>query len=466
MDHGQFVERTGSRHVQKLHIRILRRIISFGRMIKENRVEFQPFRIFHGQNHDPLREVCGLWISICERKPASEISLYPGGFFLIPADHGDGLPPIRLPFPNRLCCFADHLSFIPAPDNADRCAVAADGICRINREAPVAQDVGGKVGDLHGVSVALLQYPESVGQSFEEQFLQLFPVVESVSEMNILGYIAHDSIGAAAETVGQGAIRRHAEILGFVDDHVARLPDAVDFLDPFVDKSERGQIIEVKGSSDRRNGLPSLCLSGEKVLIDFENGAFPDIPAEVPAVFPLELFFHIRRISHLPSGRLILQPCKKDPVEHIDLALHGDQGIIFQAAPDRAFLHEKNAVVQHDPFHWDHFFFIVPAESLQVVEPVITPLDPHGVFRSFVFRPRGMTDRIEGRIPVLIEQTDKELLHRHLGDSVYVQIRKYAGDIVQEDAAAPNDIEVFRTEVLLIVIEDIGNAVHRHCRLA
>ncbi len=52
-----------------------------------------------------------------------------------------------------------------------------DGFHRIDEETAVAQDAGGKVGDLHRVAVALFQEPEGIGGIGQEQFAQRFPVV-------------------------------------------------------------------------------------------------------------------------------------------------------------------------------------------------------------------------------------------------------------------------------------------------
>ena len=69
-------------------------------------------------------------------------------------------------------------------------------------------------------------------------------------------------------------------------------------------------------------------------------------------------------------------------------------------------------------------------------------------------------------VPVLVQKPDKKLLHRHLTDAVHIEFRQNAGNIVQQNVVASNDIEILRPEVLLVIIEDVRNPVHRHRRLS
>ena len=101
------------------------------------------------------------------------------------------------------------------------------------------------------------------------------------------------------------------------------------------------------------------------------------------------------------------------------------------------------------------------AELLQVVEPLIASFDPASpiflIHRAYL---------MYLGIPVLVEKTHKELLHGHLGHSAHIQVRQHAGDVVQQDPVAPDDVEIFRGEIFFVVIQDIGNAVHRHSCLS
>ena len=64
-------------------------------------------------------------------------------------------------------------------------------------------------------------------------------------------------------------------------------------------------------------------------------------------------------------------------------------------------------------------------------------------------------------VPVLVQKPDKKLLHRHLTDAVHIEFRQNAGNVVQQNAVASNDIELLRPEVLLVIIEDVRNPVGR-----
>ena len=125
--------------------------------------------------------------------------------------------------------------------------------------------------------------------------------------MNVLGNVPHDGIGASSEAIFQRPVRHHAEILRFVDDHMARFPDSVSLFDPLVQISERRQIIEIKRILSKRNLLSLFLLRREEFPIKPENGAFPHILPEMPAVKAFELFFLFRRIGHVFSGNLIFQ---------------------------------------------------------------------------------------------------------------------------------------------------------------
>ena len=65
------------------------------------------------------------------------------------------------------------------------------------------------------------------------------------------------------------------------------------------------------------------------------------------------------------------------------------------------------------------------------------------------------TDSVKSWVPILIEESDKQLLHRHLRHSIHIQIRQDAGDIVQQNPVAPDNVEILRTEFFLIIIQDI-----------
>ena len=178
----------------------------------------------------------------------------------------------------------------------------------------------------------------------------------------------------------------------------------------------------------------------------------------MPPVFLIKLFSHGRRIGDILSGYFIFQTGQKNRVQHIDLALHGDKRIVIKTVPDCGPPHDPDSVFKSYFLFRDGHSFQIPAEIFQIMKPLIASFDPD---RFFIFP--DVPDMVNIRIPVLIEETYKELFHRHLRDSVYVQIRQHTGDIVQKDPVAPYDVEVLRTEIFFIIIQNIRDAVHRYC---
>ena len=260
MDHSQLVQRPGRSHIQELDIAVLRRIIFFGRVIEDDGVEFQPFCIFHWKDHDPFCKFGCFQAAVCEIEFTAECFVHSESCHLIPADDGDGLSAVCLPFPDRLYCFTEHASLVAASGHPDRIPVPLDRVHRIDREIPMFQDAGGKVRDLHGISVAFLQHTEPAGYSLQHQTFQIFPVVQPVSVMDILGDVPHDRVGAVPKAVGERAVRHHTEILRLVDDHMARLADAVRLFDPFVNVGKRRQVIKVKIIFGEGDSFPVLIL--------------------------------------------------------------------------------------------------------------------------------------------------------------------------------------------------------------
>ena len=55
-------------------------------------------------------------------------------------------------------------------------------------------------------------------------------------------------------------------------------------------------------------------------------------------------------------------------------------------------------------------------------------------------------------VPVLIQKSCEKLLHCHLPDSIYIQIRQNARDVVQQNAVASDNIEILRAELFVIII--------------
>ena len=299
---------TGRRHIQKLYVPVFRRIMFRGRVIEQYPVKFQAFRIFYRKHHDSLGKVCSFRIAVRQRKLFAQTSAYHLRFLFIPADHRNGFPAFLHPLPDIFFCFSKHLLFIFALSHAYLTSMTADRFHRINRKISMPQDFRCKMRNLHRVAVAFLQQPETVWIRGKHQFSQFFPVVQTVSEMNVLGHVAHDCIGTTPETVFQRPVCHHSKILCLVDDHMARLPDSVGFLDPFVQIRKRRQIVEIKCIFRKRHGFSLLCLCRQKLPVNLINGAFPYIFSKMPAVHPLQFLFLLRRIGDILSGKFIFQP--------------------------------------------------------------------------------------------------------------------------------------------------------------
>ena len=107
--HSQLMQCTGRSYIQEFDIAVLRRIIFFRRVVQYHSVELQPFRIFHREDHDPLCEFSCFQVAVCKFEVTAEGFAYSGSCCLVPADDGDGLSAVRLPFPDYLCCFPDHV---------------------------------------------------------------------------------------------------------------------------------------------------------------------------------------------------------------------------------------------------------------------------------------------------------------------------------------------------------------------
>ena len=70
------MERAGRGNIQELYISVLRRIGVFGGIIKDDRVEFEPFCVFHGKDHDAFCELRGLRITVRKGKFPAQFAAY------------------------------------------------------------------------------------------------------------------------------------------------------------------------------------------------------------------------------------------------------------------------------------------------------------------------------------------------------------------------------------------------------
>ncbi len=110
---------------------------------------------------------------------------------------------------------------------------------------------------------------------------------------------------------------------------------------------------------------------------------------------------------------------------------------------------------------WNHCLFILHTEFFQIQEPFIAAFHA-GIF---IFRIQ-FYNTVNTWVPVFIHQLCKQLLHSHLGHAVHIQLRQHARYIIQQNAVAANNIKVLRAKHCFVIIKNIRNPVHRHCRLA
>ena len=131
---------------------------------------------------------------------------------------------------------------------------------------------------------------------------------------------------------------------------------------------------------------------------------------------------------------------------------------MFQVTADRILIHQQNTVfLQTDFLMGNCFPFVFPAKLFQIMKPPIAAFPA----RRFVLLIHG-SDPLNLRVPVFIEKPYKQLFHRHLGNTVHIQIRQNAGNIVQQNPVAADNIKVLRAEFFLIIVKNIRDPVHRH----
>ncbi len=176
-------------------------------------------------------------------------------------------------------------------------------------------------------------------------------------------------------------------------------------------------------------------------------------------------------------------------VQHVDLALDGDGGILPQVAFHGFAFQQADKVagvglasggveyaeltvqqafyelfrVQVDGFTGDGALFQPAAVVFQCLEPDGAALDAFVSARICRSGRRGggghgpvhTSDGIFLFIPVFIQKPYEKLFHGHLAHAVDVQIRQDARDIIQQDAVAAHDIEIIGAETVLVIVEDI-----------
>ncbi len=87
--------------------------------------------------------------------------------------------------------------------------------------------------------------------------------------MDVLGDVAHNRIGTAADAGVQDVVGHHAEILCFVDDDMVCLADDFRLLDPLVEVGQCGQVVDVEGGVRDGDRCTVCILFYQKVMIKF-----------------------------------------------------------------------------------------------------------------------------------------------------------------------------------------------------
>ena len=278
--------------------------------------------------------------------------------------------------------------------------------------------------------------------------------------MNILGSIPHDRVGASPHTVVQAPIYHHTKVLCLIDNHMACLPHRIGFLDPFIDICHRRKVVHIKRCIwyFDRNSLLLLCT--EKVLIKSSHGTFPFSVTKISTVFFIQYFpFFFCERNYFSHDHIFIAGIQHF-IQHLDLALHRKERIVTQILPDHRRTHQPHArFFHHNGFLRNLLIFVCLTVRFQFFEPGST---------SFLFLQSLLRYRMNAvyfSIPILIQKADKQLFHRHLANPVYIQLRQDTGDIIQQNFIAPDNIKIFRAEILFVIIKNIGNPVHRHCGL-
>ena len=314
--------------------------------------------------------------------------------------------------------------------------------------------------------------------------------------MDVLRDVAHHCIGAAADAGMQGMIGHHAEILCLVDDDMVCLADDFRLFDPLIEVSQCGQVVDVEGGVRDSDHCAVSFLFCQKIMIKFVDRSFPDIGAVMPSVGFEDGFLLRFGVFDTFAQKFFFDLITQAIVQHVDLALDGDGGILPQVAFYGVTLQQADKVtgiglssggieyaeftvlkafyellrVQVDGFAGDGALFQPAAVALQCPEPGCAALD--AVIDTCLCRPgRGAGARCgSGQafdgvflvIPIFIQKPYKKFFHGHLTHAVDIQVRQDAGDIIQQDAVAAYDIEIIGAETFFIIVENIRDPVHGH----
>ena len=462
IQHRQLMQCPRRRHVKQLHLPVIFRIFFFRRIKKQHRIELKTFRICHREHHHALAELCRLEILLHNRHVLFQLPRRIRRFCLIPAYNGNRLISLRLPCLDCLNTRGEQRRFIVKCFFPHRRSVPQHRLHRIDRKVPMPQNLVCKIGDLHRIPVTLPQNAERIVRAGQNQLFQLLPVVQAVGKMDILRRISHNGIRTVTQTVMKHLVRHHPEILRLVDDHMARLAHGIVFLDPLIEVCQRRQIIDIKGVFRHFHRFSFLRLLLQKLQIEIKNGSPPFSISKIFLVFPLQRLFFARRKRHFFSRNLVLKFCQQDLVQHAHLSFHGKCGLLPAIVINILGVQKQcSRFFQPHRLPRNLLCLVRTAEIFQIEKPAASAL-----YAVFLIRAVDGVYRVLCFVPVLVQKPDEKLLHRHLTDAVHIEFRQNAGNVVQQNAVASNDIEILRPEVLLVIIEDVRNPVHRHRRLS
>ena len=300
--------------------------------------------------------------------------------------------------------------------------------------------------------------------------------------MNILGDVSHNGIGTFPDTGVQNPVDEHAKILRFVDDHMMSLADHLRFLNSPVQKGESRQVIDIKFPVRDLYLRALFSLLLQKFPVQIVDGAFPhlfSVPAPVGLQDGLSFLF---RIFDALSQKFLFDLVFQTLVEHVDLALYGNGRILLDIPLHRIPAHQLHRFSRRRRtaarfIKYSRFSVLKAFHKLsgiqvyassgnglpfQRVAKGVQRFKPLGrsPFSAVRVRPVRRPDPVFFIVPVLVQKPHEKLFHGHLPHAVYVQIRKHAGDILQQDPVTSHNVKILRLKPLLIVIKDVGDPVH------
>ncbi len=338
------MEGPGGRYIEQFCMAVVHRIVLSGGIQDQHGIEFQSLGVLHGKHHDAASEDRLFQVAF------HYLNIFSQGFrrqvcaASVPADYRDGVKSFLLPLPADYRGFHKEL-LLQALFHSHGIAMAYNGFHRITGKTSMVKDPGGKIRYLHRIPVAFLQDAEAVHLVGKQEAAQLFPVIQAEAEVNILGHIPHDGIGAGLDAETEYGIRHHPKILGLVDDDVVGLADHFGLLDPFIDVSQGRQIIDIEFMAGNVHRLSPVGLPDQEIPVKLINGSLPDLaPVSAPVGFQDGLPFRLGVLDPL-AQKFFLDFDDQAVVEHIDLALHGDFWVLADIALHGLPVHQADQVV-------------------------------------------------------------------------------------------------------------------------